>query len=100
MIYWEKMDPQEAIEYIRSLSDGAISSPTQVKYLTNPRFPENPIEDKQPPPTATTPECAECYQTNNQKTDLALQRMIARAHLMGGGGYRGHGGVCFIGSSD
>jgi len=105
LIHWEKMDPKEAIEYIRQKSPGAISTAEQVKYLTDPGFPTNALEESQPPPVAKTLQSDACYQSNNQTTDRAVARLVSRTSWMigGGGGGRnaiGGGGVCFIGSCD
>lgn len=99
------MDPQEAIDYIRSLSPGAISAPRQVEYLKNPEFPKNPKEASQPPPIPLTSQDAECYQSRAQTTGRSLQLLLHRTagQLDSGEGkvvnFRG-GGVYFIGTCE
>jgi len=98
LIFWEKMDPKEAIDYIRSLSPGAISSQSQVEYLTNPEFPKNTKEATQPAPVIRTPACGECYQTRNQTTDRSLHTMLLRTAALSGSSKDNNCGVFIIGS--
>jgi len=101
LIYWEKMVAEEAIGYIRKLSPGAINAQSQVNYLTDSHFPINLQEAAQPPPVVHTAKTDECYQTKNQTTNLAMQRLLSRTTWIGNGGAdTHHGGVCFIGSCD
>jgi len=108
LIHHEGMRPSEAIAFVRSLCNGAITL-LQEEYLMNSNFPQNPKEDTQPPPIIHTRPTSECYTTTNESTTQTLASMLTRASSLGclgnpscgtavGSGTYRSGRVCFIGT--
>jgi len=53
--------PRDAMNILGMRSGKYIKSPFQVKYLNNPKFPENPSENTYPELKISTPTHAKCY---------------------------------------